>query len=66
MWHLKNPNANVVCGAYTHAAARLMPGGRTLEHWRHKYRRCIPKDTVFIIDEISMVCLLYTSDAADE
>ena len=57
VWRLKNPNANVVCGAYTHAAARLMPGGRTLEHWRHKYRRCIPKDTVFIIDEISMVPL---------
>jgi len=43
VWRLKNPKATIICGAYTHAAARLMPGGRTLEHWRRKYKRASPR-----------------------
>ena len=38
-WKSMDPETNIVCVAYTHAASRLMPGGRTLEHWRLKYAR---------------------------
>ena len=44
-----------VCGAYTHAASRLMPKGRTLEHWRRAYGRRVPDKTVMAIDEVNMV-----------
>ena len=36
-WKAVGPKTHVVCGAYTHAAARVVPGGRTLVHWRRAY-----------------------------
>ena len=52
-----DPETNFKCGAYTHAASRLMPGGRTLEHIRRSYARACPPKTVLAIDEINMVPL---------
>ena len=44
-----------LCGAYTIAASRLMPNGKTLEHYRRAYARYIPANTAFAIDEVNMV-----------
>ena len=46
---------NFICGAYAIAASRLMPKGRTLEHWRRKFARRVPERTVLAIDEVNMV-----------
>ena len=48
-------DVNFACGAYTIAASRLMPRGKSLEHWRRTYARRVPKNLVMAIDEINMV-----------
>ena len=55
---------NFICGAYTHAASRLMPKGRTLEHWRRAYARKVPPNTVLAIDEVNMVGISFLATLA--
>jgi hypothetical protein len=47
----------VVCCAMTHAAARLMPNGKTIAHLLNVNRYGKVRDTTFCIDEIGMVPL---------
>ena len=49
--------AKIKCAAYTNAASRLMPAGRTLQHLRLRLARRAPERLVLIIDEVSMVPL---------
>ena len=52
------PETNFVCGAYTHAASScLMPGGRTLKHWRRAHGKTHPLNGVVVINEINQVPL---------
>ena len=50
-------SAKIKCAAYTNAASRLMPAGKTLQHLRLRLAKRAPQRLVLIIDEVSMVPL---------
>jgi hypothetical protein len=54
---LEELGRKVVNTAITHAASRLMPGGRTLAHLLNVNRYGRVRDTTFCVDEIGMVPL---------
>jgi hypothetical protein len=55
LWRELEPKANFVRCAFTHAAARLMGAGSTLAHVQNRHCYGPPRNTVYIIDEISQV-----------
>jgi hypothetical protein len=57
MWRQRRPKDTVVVLAPTHAAARLLEDGRTLQRAFHLFRYGKVRDHLFVLDEVGMVAL---------
>jgi hypothetical protein len=57
LWKKRYPEDEIVVMAPTHAAARLLSGGVTIQRALHKHKYGRVAKTLFIVDEVGMVTL---------
>jgi hypothetical protein len=57
LWRQRRPSDKIVVTAPTHAAAKLLPGGLTIDRAFHLHKYGKVRDTLFVVDEVGMVAL---------
>ena len=65
LWRQRWPDDKIVVMAPTHAAARLLPGGLTIDRVFHLYKYGKVRNTLFVVDEVGMVALSTIAKVAE-